>query len=169
MLKNKKAIYLLIPLNLFIWGFFVYRFYSAFTEAEVPLSSSGAVSVKIADLKDSISYTLKLDYKDPFLKESKKEHLSEQSHYNGINTDRQPKKPMQVKTPVIPVVKQLPEIKYLGLIKNSSSGLATALISVNGQSRLIKQNDAVDGIVFKSFNRDSLVAKYGKERIVARK
>ena len=65
--------------------------------------------------------------------------------------------------------KQLPDVKYLGLIKNNTSGLSTALVSVNGQSKLIKQNQTIDGIIFKTFNQDSLVAKWGRERIVVRK
>ncbi|HEY1054297.1 MAG TPA: hypothetical protein VGE24_04155 [Emticicia sp.] len=73
-----------------------------------------------------------------------------------------------VKTPTV-VPKQMPDIKYLGLIKNSNSGASTAIITLNGQSRLIKANDVIDGIAFKSLDKDELVAVWGKEKMVIRK
>lgn len=168
MLKNKKAVYILIPLNVLIWGFFVYRFYTAYADSDLPPSTTTLQVIKMENLKDSATYQLKLDYKDPFLKDVKRESTI---HTNGGGrlTDQQSKKTAPPKVQVNIPPKQLPEVKYLGLIKNTSSGQTTALVSVNGQSKLIKQNESVDGIVFKSFNKDSLVAKWGKERIVARK
>jgi hypothetical protein len=165
MLKNKKTLYILIPVNILVWGFFVYRFYSAFTESNVPLSPVQTKAIKVLELKDSVTYKLSMDYKDPFLKDSKREYVR-----NYSNVGQQPKKVVQVKTPTVVIPpKQLPDVKYLGLIKNNSSGLTTALVSVNGQSKLIKQNEVIDGITFKTFNQDSLVAKWGRERIVVRK
>lgn len=168
MLKNKKAVYILIPLNLLIWGFFVYRFYTAYADSDLPSSSVTSQAIKLENLKDSVSYHLKLDYKDPFLKDVKRESTIN-TNGAGHFTDQPSKKTAIPKAAVTIAPKQLPEVKYLGLIKNTNSGLTTALVSVNGQSKLIKQNESVDGIIFKSFNKDSLVAKWGKERIVARK
>ncbi len=123
---------------------------------------------KLDVAKDSVTYSLTLDYKDPFLKDVKKEYPSGQTSTNGIAQQEQKKNPVIKPIPNVPP-KQLPEVKYLGLVKNTSSGMSAALVSVNGQSKLIKPNENVDGVVFKSFNKDSLVAKWGKERIVARK
>ncbi|WP_317897772.1 hypothetical protein [Aurantibacillus circumpalustris] len=165
MLKNKKTLYILIPVNILVWGFFVYRFYTAFTDSDVSIPIVQSKEIKVLGLKDSIAYKLSMDYKDPFLKESKREYV-----HNYSNSGNQPKKPAPVKTPSIaPAPKVLPDVKYLGLIKNNTSGMATALVSVNGQSKLIKQNESIDGIIFKTFNQDSLVAKWGRERIVVRK
>jgi hypothetical protein len=170
MLKNKKAIYLLIPLNVFIWGYFVYRFYAAFTDGDLPPATPPVQVARVSVLKDSLLYKLDLRYKDPFLKEQKGERAAPSTYHPSGSAQKpaQPARPPKVPEP-LPVQKQVPEIRYLGLIRNTSSGVATALISVNGQSRLIRQNETVDGIVFKSFNHDSLVARWGKERIVARK
>lgn len=167
MLKNKKAIYILIPVNLLVWGFFIYRFWSAYNIADAPAGIPKLQAIKLADLKDSVTYTLQLDYKDPFLKDAGK--ISGNANAgNNINSVAPQKQVAAVKMPAS-APKMLPDIKYMGLIKNNSSGIATALISVNGQSRLIKQNETHDGILFKNFNKDSLVAKWGKEKIVVRK
>jgi hypothetical protein len=69
MLKNKKAIYLLIPLNVFIWGYFVYRFYAAFTDGDLPPATPPVQVARVSELKDSLLYKLDLRYKDPFLTE----------------------------------------------------------------------------------------------------
>jgi hypothetical protein len=168
MLRNKKAIYLLIPVNVLIWGFFIYRFYTAFNESDVPVSESGLRSSVPVELKDSTAYLLNLEYKDPFLKATSlvfsQGSVREASPQNTAVKKQTPERPKAE-----PVAKQQPDIKYLGLIKNTSSGLSAALVSVNGQSRLIKQSESVDGIVFKTLSRDSLVARWGKERIVVRK
>ena len=166
-LKNKKAIYILLPLNLFIWVFFVYRFYSAFHEPDLPASAEASVS-KSGDLSDSGSYVLSMDYKDPFLKDLKPRFNTLSEKDKLLSSSKNMKNSRSgSKVPALP--KQLPEIKYLGTIKNNISGLSTALVSINGESKLVKQNESIGGIVFKSFNKDSLVAKFGKDRIVARK
>jgi hypothetical protein len=166
MLKGKKTLYILIPLNIFIWGFFIYRFIEAFNDSDLPNIGESQSSAKIATLGDSAIYALSLDYKDPFLKgtESGGNHLVRNANEQKIKTSAI----APVKTPTV-VPQKAPDIKYLGLVKNSSSGAATALINLNGQSRLIKANEAVEGIVFKSFDNDCLVARWGKEKLIVKK
>jgi hypothetical protein len=164
MLKSKKAVYVLIPLNIAIWGVFIYRFFSSYDEYDAPVTGQRVEINKLEELKDTVSYELSLSYKDPFLKEIKRGSNESNS---PINRQKQTRITPAKTATVVP--KQLPDVKYLGLIKNNSSGIARALISLNGQSHLIKVNEKVEGIIFKSFNKDSLVGKWGKKRIVARK
>jgi hypothetical protein len=131
----------------------------------VPMNEK-AISIKLDDIKDSVSYKLSLDYKDPFLRENEKYRNASGS--SSASTKTVVPKAVVVKTPTV-APKQLPDIKYLGLIKNSSSGAATAIISLNGQSKLIKANDIIDGVAFKSFDKDELIAMWGKEKMVIRK
>lgn len=166
MLKNKKAIYILIPLNIAIWGFFIYRFYTAYNDYDGPLAGEKMASIKLDDIKDSVTYKLSLDYKDPFLRETEKYRGN--SQYASVPAKTVTPKVVVAKTPTV-APKQMPDIKYLGLIKNSNSGASTAIISLNGQSRLIKANDVIDGIAFKSFDKDELIAVWGKEKMVIKK
>lgn len=167
MLKNKKAIYVLIPLNILIWGFFIYRFYTAFNEGEVPVNDQKTGVVKLEALKDSVAYKLSLDYKDPFLRDVSRAENHNLSYNPSVKAKPKVEK-ITVKTPTVQP-KVLPDIKYMGLIKNSSSGASTALVSINGQSKLVKVGETVDGIMFKSFDNNELVAVWGKEKIVVRK
>jgi hypothetical protein len=167
MLKNKKAIYILIPLNIAVWGFFIYRFYTAYNDLDMPAASNEMKFEKQSiSTGDSTVYKLSLNYKDPFLKNGPSESRRELGPREPM-TQAAPKPP-KVEVAVVPP-KQIPEIKYVGLIKNSSNGTATALVSINGESKLVKPNDAYNGVIFKAFNKDSLVAKWGKEKIVVRR
>lgn len=166
MLKNKKALYILIPLNILIWGFFVYRIFLAYNREE-PLQANDKMSSLGTDFsKDSVNYSLTLTYQDPFLK--KNVHTFQKTNLAPEEPVKQKKAVDAIKNPPAPP-KNLPEIKYVGLIKNTSSGASTALVSVNGQSKLVKQNETLEGIQFKTFTRDSLVAKFGKDKIVVKR
>ncbi|MEO6303098.1 MAG: hypothetical protein ABIP51_07980 [Bacteroidia bacterium] len=167
MFKGKKAIYILVPLNIAIWGFFIYRFYAAYTSTDDIEISVNTESFKIDEIKDSVTYKLALNYPDPFLREGEKQKNS--SNYSLSEGQKKEKKITVVKTPTPAIVKQTPDVKYLGLIKNTSSGAATALVSVNGQSKLIKANETIDGVTFKSFDQNQLIAQWGKEKIVVKK
>jgi len=170
MLKNKKAIYLLIPLNIAIWGFFIYRIYKGFADSEELVVNETKIKGDGGGIRDTTTYKLNLNYKDPFLKDVPKT----QNHSNlGGNTPKElPVKKTELKVKVTTATvtpKPIPEIKYLGLIKNSTSGVSTALVSLNGQSKLIKANEVLDGVTFKSFDNTELIAVFGKEKITIKK
>lgn len=162
MLKGKKGIYILIPVNILIWGVFVYRFYSLYNDGgEAQVENSEGI-VKFEGAKDSIDYKLTLSYSDPFLKKEAKSSLINKS--KAIETKQPTTKKAQVKKEE--PEKLLPEIKYLGLVKNSTSGSVTAIVSINGSSRLIKQDETVNGLCFKSFTNENLTVLWNKEKII---
>ncbi len=168
MLKSKKSIYILIPINILIWGFFIYRFYVAYNETELPITHEMEVSVKLDDLKDSINYKLDLAYDDPFLKEEPKGRIQKQG---GVTKQEKPiaKLEKESKRPKEETAKVIPDIKYLGLVKNSASGFATAIVTINGSSKLIKQDEIIDGLCFKNFTSENLTVLWNKEKIVITK
>jgi Tfp pilus assembly protein PilP len=159
MLKGKGAIYILIPVNILVWGFFIYRFYTAYTEGDVTIEDSNTQVIKLDELKDSIDYKLSLSYKDPFLREGekRKEHSS-----NNSKTNNPVQKEKVVKTPTVSVPKIQTEIKYFGLVKNNTTGISTALISINGQTHLVKKGDVINGITIKSISNETIELKEGK-------
>ena len=137
----------------------------------IPALTERMRTAKVKDVSDSVIYKLNLNYKDPFLRETDKQrnHNAENSSNNAIK-QTQSEKVKAVKIQSVAIIpKPALDLKYLGLVKNSTTGTATALVAINGQSKLIKVNDILEGITFKSFNKDSLVAKNGKEIIVVRK
>lgn len=165
MLKGKKAIYVLVPLNIAIWSFFIYRFYSAYHDGDIPEIETQVSVVKPIIESDTSVYVLNLQYDDPFLKGivSKKPILAKKENKANVKT------PSVVKIVKEPVKVAIPEIKYLGLVKNNTTGLATAIVSINGQSRIVKQNELLEGIQIKSFDSNELIAYFGKEKVTIKK
>lgn len=159
MLKGKGAIYILIPVNILVWGFFIYRFYSAYNESGVTIEDSKAQVIKLDELKDSVNYKLTLNYKDPFLREGEK---SKHHANNNANINPPVQKEKVIKTPTVAIPKTPNDIKYFGLVKNNTTGISTALISINGQSHLVKKGDIINGITIKTISNESVEIKEGK-------
>lgn len=163
MLKSKGAIYVLIPVNILVWVFFIYRFYTAYNEGDIEIEDSKMQVIKLDELKDSVDYKLSLNYKDPFLREAekRKEHVVSNS-----KTSNPVQKEKVVKTPTVSVPKVQSEIKYFGLVKNNTTGISTALISINGQTHLVKKGDIIEGITIKKISNENVELKEGKNTIV---
>lgn len=170
MLKNKKAIYILIPLNIFIWCYLGYSIYSGLKEDDLPEISNNSSTIKLDELKDSVNYKLSLNYKDPFLREREKSKIySSNGSSNNNNHSNATPKTIPVKVPTVAVVKPLTEIKYLGLVKNNTTGNSTALLTVNGKSYLVKKGDVVEGISIKNISNESVELKEGKKSLLIKK
>ena len=169
MLKNKKAIYILIPLNIFIWCYLGYSIYSGLKEDDLPEISNNNSVIKLDELKDTVAYKLSLNYKDPFLREGEKSRGHASNNLQSNNREAAPKN-IPIKTPsVAAIIKPATEIKYLGLVKNNSTGISTALVSINGKSHLVKKGDVVDGISIKNISNESMEVKEAKKIIIVSK
>ena len=159
MLRNRKLIYLLLPLNIAIWTYFIFRFSDAFNTADFNSQKAITPEVEIARNTDSLAYELSLNYQDPFLKYVV--HRNRNRPQN-LRQEHSGKRKSGDKPPAI----AQPQIKFLGIIKNNSKGNTTALITLNGQSRLIRKNDEINGVKFNTITTTSLIAQIGKEKIV---
>jgi len=163
MFKGKKSLYILLPLNLFIWGYMGYKIYAALHEDEGMAAGETLISAPKPKTEDSVDYILALNYKDPFLKEEPRVK----------NTNRSvmpPAQPIVVQKPVAPAPeKKQTDIKYLGLIENKTSGSTAAMVSVNGSSQVIHPGQTIDDMVFQTITPDFIVVKIGKEKLTIRK
>lgn len=163
MLKNKKAIYVLIPLNLFIWGYLAYSIYDGLKgeKTEVVVNEPSGTALKTEDT--AVAYKLRLTYPDPFLKDMPRER-----EQKVLIPEGQANKPVSkpVSAPVIKTgtvtPKPLVDIRYLGLVKNNTTGLATALISIDGKTYVIKKGDVIDAFSIKEVHSDYVELKEGK-------
>lgn len=164
MLKNKKAIYVLIPLNIIIWVYLGYSIYDGLRGEDIPIVETESTALKLKPENEGEAYKLSLNYDDPFLKDGPK------PKNNGNNASSNPnqqstvvKQMPAVKTPTVaPVVKPPADIKYLGLVKNNNTGIATALISLNGKSFVVKKGDVIETLSVKEVASDYVELKEGK-------
>jgi hypothetical protein len=165
MAVSKKTLYIMVPVNICLWGFIGYKFYSAFgdSEADIPIENAIA-TLKVNE--DTTTYQLSLNYPDPFLKEEPKVR-HEQNNLNSTNNKPLTNIHPKFTATVTPTPSK--EIKYLGLIQNKSSGAATALISINGKSYIIKKGEMIEGVNFESITDQIIIAKIGKEKLTINK
>jgi len=161
MLKGKSTLKLMIPINILIWGFVLYKVYSYFKEDDMPFEVKTSLSKVELQTEDSSEYILSLNYEDPFLKAESEKVVHKQI------TPSTPIKPLKNSKPVQPEAKM--EIKYLGVISNQSSGIVTALVLVNGKSVIMKKGDIIEGVKLEALNSQCLTVKIGKEKLVIQK
>lgn len=160
MFKGKKSLYILLPLNIFIWAFIGYKIYASLQDEDVTLSEAKSPPVKL-DHSDSASYSLQLNYADPFLKQepARKSKPSAAA-------------PVKASSPVLVTEKKTApspaptlDIKYMGLVQNKTSGATTAMVSINGKSYLVKAGEVVEQVAFTSINSDAMTVKVGKNKL----
>jgi hypothetical protein len=165
MLKGKKSIYVLLPLNLLIWGYMAYKIYAALHEEEAPVTETLLPQPKVKPT-DNTAYTLKLNYKDPFLKQEIKPG---KRAYAAAIAPAQAPPAAKPKAPVLKDTAPAPDIKYIGMIENKTNGSMAAMVLVNGSSQIVKPGQALGDIQFHSFTQDYLTVKIGKEKLTIKK
>lgn len=165
MALGKKTLYFMVPVNICLWGFIGYKIYSTFNESDEIIPIENPIA-KIKVDEDTNTYKLSLNYPDPFLKD---EPTKKTTQNNSIASAHKPViNPSHKSTETITPTPSR-EIKYLGLIQNKSSGVTTALISINGKSYLIKKGEIIEGVNFESITDQIIIAKIGKEKLTINK
>lgn len=146
-MKNKKNIYILLPLVLFIWGVVIYKFFS-FTGTDEIAYNDAPVGIKPIQLKKPEPIIIKADYRDPFLG---KMYLPEI-----------PKKKSSAisKNKIAPQPVVWPQVIYKGLVTDQKNRKKVFMIVVNGQTHLTRENETIGNITLKKGNRNSIDIKY---------
>lgn len=157
-MKNKKLIYILLPLVIIVWGTIFYKiFYN--TSREEELTDEILPQKNIAATTVSDTFSIIANYRDPFLGIIV---------HNENNVNEAPKQKV-LSQPKIEQVVQWPNIVYGGMIKNQQSTKQLALVKINGKENIIKAGEMVGTIELVKIYKDSVEVKMGKERKVVRK
>ena len=140
-MKNKKMTYLLLVLTVLLWGGVVYRIVS-YTGNDSPIPQN---SVKESSMSraDTLDFSLKLDYRDPFLNTGRKQEVA------GLR-----KVSNRVMSKSVPV---LPAFKYKGLIRNKKK--IYAVIDSDGSGETVSKYMPIDGYRILTINPDSLIVE----------
>lgn len=152
----------MIPFNLLLWGYIGYVIYDYFHSDIGTLPMERPVNLSKKKQNDSASYTLALNYADPFLKEEPRPRNN-----NPSKSSSTPSKPVPTIVPqkTFTEAPKTLDIKYMGLVENKTSGVATGLVSINGKSFLVKKGEKVEGVLIKTLTSDKLEVKVGKENL----
>lgn len=158
-MKNKKLIYVLLPLVILIWGTIFYKiFFSASPEEELAEGTINPQKI-IAAASVADTFSIVASYRDPFLGNA----------VYSENTDNETPKPKMVPAPKIEQAVQWPAIIYGGMIKNQQSTRQLALVKINGKENILKAGEMVGTIELAKIYKDSIEVKMGKEKKVVKK
>lgn len=158
MRNNKKAIWILLPAVLSLWGIIAFRVSKAMGDDEKTLTVAATTIPVVQSKVDNLDYELMLNYNDPFLKGRKvvvKEVVPKPSS--------KPKK-TEVKKTVKKLPLKWPDIHYHGLI-GSKGGGSTIILNVVGQSWFMSAGELKEELKLLKVHEDSVVIEYkGKEK-----
>ena len=157
-MKNKKLIYILLPLVILIWGSIIYKiFYNTSREEELADEILPQKNISATSVLDTFSIIA--NYRDPFLGNVV---------YSENNVNEVPKQKV-LPQPKVEQVVQWPNIVYGGMIKNQQSTKQLALLKINGKENIIKAGEMVGTIELVKIYKDSVEVKMGKVGKVVRK
>ncbi|MCF6347007.1 MAG: hypothetical protein L3J20_01745 [Flavobacteriaceae bacterium] len=127
-MKNKKNTYILLTAVLLVWSILGYRIFSTVNpNKEKRQTVIASNSFKPQLVKESETFTINTDYRDPFLDKLSKKKVVKAKKV--IRTTR--------KTPKTP----FPAIIYKGLVSSKRKQQQVFLINIDGQQYFFKKNN----------------------------
>lgn len=156
-MKNRKLIYILIPLVVVIWGLIVLRIIKQIHHSQTPEMESTAYSKINGSISEKDSSALILKYRDPFLngitRKSSGAGQSGSVFGNNNNLTTVPK-------PVI----NFPDTRYSGLVVNSKNKHKLGLLKIDNKDFLVQEGDLVSGENIIKLHADSVIISFKKTR-----
>lgn len=154
MLKSKKAIYVLLPLVLIVWGLILYKVFTGLSDGpDLPVYSNQVPSESVERATEPDTFSIHANYRDPFLGKL----LSKKP---VVKKSKKPKKVL--KKP--PVVIRWPSITYGGMVRNQQSQKMVAMVKISGKDNLMKEGEELDGIQLVKVYRDSIQLGFQGEK-----
>lgn len=151
MMKDKKSLYLLLPLVLLVWGLVAYRFWDISSEKSVGApKKTNSLQKPLEQAKEKPR--LLLNYSDPFLNVRKKK---KQQNLASAAPSLTPKQLLW------------PSVQYKGMIQNKRKQIA--LLNINGKEYMLQKGEAQLGLRCLDIQKDKIVLLFGKEKRVLEK
>ena len=159
-MKNKKLIYLLLPLNIILWGYIGYSLYSSVKQPVNYKNSNLYSDNKVLLNGAPDTFKLLLNYRDPF--------TGRVGHSGKVNSDNiaKPAKPFILKKSQPKPEKSTlrwPEIQYHGMMKNPGTQKMTTIITINQSNYIMKPGEMRDSVTLVKVYKDSVLVKLQSE------
>jgi len=146
-MKNKKTLYILLPVAIFIWGLIGYKIYSHFINKK-EITRDVSVENNLGNKENKAdTFSLINNYRDPFLDNSYKPEKR--------NTTTKVKKNYQR---II-----WPEIIYSGRIINQKTKKSLVNLRINGIEKIVRPGAEQEGIFLLNAYDDSVIVKFEGE------
>jgi len=150
-MKNKKNIYFLLPVVIIVWGLLVYKIIGGLNPSAQQTKTTEAIGqFNPKTIKQTSSFTIKTDYRDPFLGTFEK------------------KKRKIIKRKNTPIVKKesipFPTIVYKGIVSPKGKNEKVFLIIVNGQQHLFKRSAVFNDVKLLKGNAKEITVLFQKQK-----
>jgi hypothetical protein len=150
-MKNKKNIYILLPIVLLIWGLVIYEFFSFSNYNADETIVSEVFKVKPIKIKERQTVSIAVNYRDPFLGKM----------YTAVQNKTVAKKKVTTPTPkkiIDPIV--WPSILYKGIVSDTKDKNKVFMLIIDGQTFLMKKGSTEREVFLKEGDRESIEVKY---------
>lgn len=150
-MKNRKALYILLPLVALIWGIVIWKVF-----AYKPSSQNVVYKQYPAEMQaeaDTSRYVLMAGYKDPFLRSSRISMIA-----NGTETNKKNNNIKQVKINGVTDITKPANLVYHGLIDGNHDRIG--LLEIGEKKLLIEEKSIIGAYSILSVEPDTLIIIY---------
>jgi len=145
-MKNKKLLYILIPLCAFVWGAILYNIMNVVSDGEELVAANSVIVEKTAVVHKAETFSINVNYRDPFLDKVFKPRVVKK-------VERQIKKQPFV----------WPKIEFQGVFKKPNSSDLLGIISVNGSEEIVQKGATIDEVKIISIKSNEIKVSFKGE------
>ena len=149
-MKNKKSIYILLPIVLLIWGMLIYQFFSFLAPEDSLGNAPMEFNIKPFKLKERTPFTINVAYRDPFLGKMYAQPVTN-TKKRVVGVKKQPK-------PEETLV--WPTIHYKGMISDVKKKHTLFMMVIDNQNFYMKKGDTENEVFLKDGDKESVYVKY---------
>lgn len=155
-MSDKIKLYILIPLVIIIWGYAIFALIDITSSKQ--LNNNSLANFELPENIDLTqeSYTLILDYKDPFIR-----NLPTKPANDPIQSPEDKKEEVETEKPekIVP----WPNLIYSGTIKNKNSNNEVAILNIDRNDVLLRKGDTFKDLQLIEVTSDSILVRFNKE------
>ncbi len=147
-MNNKKSIYFLLPIVVFIWAIVIYEFFG-FSNPNNIISTTHEANIKPFKIKKKDTFVIKINKRDPFLGKL----IVEDTTYKKIKASSD--KIVKVKEEII-----WPKVQYKGIVSDDKEKIKVYMVIINGKSFLMHKSEEQSGVKLKEGDRETIYVGY---------
>lgn len=166
-MKNKKLLYILLPLTILIWGIIVYKIINSLNGSTHSLEKKVTNRLFEEKKQEQIpdSFQLLPAYRDPFLSGLKLAKPFSENNKIKLLEMPPPATPAPLPSnPVIQAVPVWPPVEYVGIIENKIKKNRVVILQVAGEDQLLQEGQIVAGVKLVRAYPDSIILEFNKVR-----
>lgn len=149
-MKNKKSIYILLPIVLMIWGMLIYQFFSFSAPEDSFENVPVEFNIKPFKLKERTPFTINVAYRDPFLGKKYAPPVTN-TNKRVVGIKKQPK---------LEETLVWPTIHYKGMISDVKKKQTLFMMVIDDQNFYMKKGDTENEVFLKDGDKESVYVKY---------